>query len=346
MTLWESVRRHNFLIKLRSREYWPFGIIHFPAILYWLWLSFRSRSPVFFTASNPGIPMGGMFGESKFDVLSMIPPHLVPVTIRMQHGFSVSAVEAQMKANGLRLPVIFKPDIGERGYMVRQIDNSDQMEAYLREVRCDFLIQERVALPLEYGVFFMKIPGQEAGRVISLVAKEMLSVTGDGRSTLRELILRKDRAKLQWKKLRVDYRDRLNEVIPSGETTQLVAIGNHALGTRFINANHLITDGLSKTFDTISKNISGFYFGRYDLRCATTGDLHAGNVKVMELNGCGAEPGHIYDSSLSLWAAIKAPVVYWHYIFMIAQANNARGVRYLSFREALAHYRKFRTAMR
>ena len=346
MSLWERITRHNLLIRLRSWEYWPFGIIQFPAMMYWLWLSIRARSLVFFTASNPGIPMGGMFGESKHDVLKKIPSRYVPTTILMKPPFTVSEVHARIRSAGLTLPVIFKPDLGERGYMVRRIDRVEDISAYLADMHSCFIVQEWVDFPLEYGVFFMKHPGDGKGQVISVVAKEMLSVTGDGKSCLQTLILRKDRAKLQWRKLRRIYRDRLNDVIPKGDKLELVSIGNHAQGTRFIDASHLINARLSETFDTISRHIPGFYFGRFDLRCASVEDLYAGNVKIMELNGCGAEPGHIYDSDFSFWKALKIPVLYWDHIYKIARANKEKGTNYLSLREAFAHYRKFKSAVK
>jgi hypothetical protein len=340
MTIWEKVTRCNFLIRLRKWEYWPFGIIQFPAIMYWLWLSCRARSLVFFSASNPGIPMGGMLGESKYLVLRSIPQQYVPITLLIEPPVTISAVCDRMTASGLKLPVVCKPDLGERGYMVKKIGTVEEMDFYLRNINVRFLIQEWVSLPMEYGVFFMKLPDEAKGEVISLVAKEMLSVTGDGKATLQELILRKDRAKLQWQKLRITYGERLNAVIPAGQKMELVSIGNHAQGARFINANHLINQRLSESFDGISRNIPGFYFGRFDVRCSSLQDLHEGNVKIMELNGCGAEPGHIYDENFPFWEALRVPVIYWNYIFRISRANREKGVDYISFREALAHYRK------
>ncbi|MGC3942925.1 MAG: hypothetical protein QM762_00040 [Chryseolinea sp.] len=69
----DQVIRSNFFIKLKSWEYWPFGIVQFPLFIYFAWLSLRARSIVFFSASNPGITMGGMFGESKYDVIRKVP---------------------------------------------------------------------------------------------------------------------------------------------------------------------------------------------------------------------------------------------------------------------------------
>ena len=69
----KDVARSNFFIRLKNWEYWPFGVIQFPVIVYYFWLSARARSFFFFSASNPGIVMGGMFGESKYEVLKKVP---------------------------------------------------------------------------------------------------------------------------------------------------------------------------------------------------------------------------------------------------------------------------------
>ena len=346
MSFWERIARCNFLIRLRSWEYWPFGIIQFPAMMYWLLLSLRARSLVFFSASNPGIPMGGMFGESKYDVLRKIPCRWIPRTLLVPFPASLVDVQTALAEAGMPLPLIFKPDIGERGYLVQRIDNERDIISYLLRIKGAFMAQELVELPLEFGVFYMRMPEESRGSVTSVVAKEMLSVTGDGIATLQELIWRKDRAKLQWQKLKVVFHDRLLQVLPRGEKLDLVTIGNHAMGTMFINANQLINDRLSRTFDHISSQIGGFYFGRFDLRCASVEDLYDGKVKIMELNGCGAEPGHIYDPGFSLWQAIKVQVGHWHSIFRVSRANKNLGFRYISYREALDHYRKFKAVVK
>jgi hypothetical protein len=176
--------------------------------------------------------------------------------------------------------------------------------------------------------------------------KEMLAVTGDGNSSLQELILEKDRAKLQWRTLRKVYHCRLNEVLPIGEKLQLVHIGNHCLGTKFLDASHLINSEISSTFDLISKQIEGFYFGRFDIRCASADDLNSGKFSVMELNGCGAEPGHIYHPGYSLRQAVAELIRHWKNIFLIARENARRGKSYTSFTEALSYYRKFKAALK
>lgn len=342
MGLVQKIWRSNFFIKLRSWEYWPFGIIQFPLFFYWLFLSLRARSFTFFSASNPGIPMGGMFGESKMDILRKIPSQVTPRAVFIRKPCTENDVLQKITAAGLSFPVIFKPDLGEKGWMVKRINNEEDLKSYLKNVQTDFIAQELVDLPLEFGIFFRQYPSEESGKVISIVAKEMLSVTGDGVSTLRQLILKKDRAKLQIKNLSVSFRHMLDEILPVGKNLELVSIGNHFRGTKFLDGSHLINDTLSCVFDGISKQIEGFYFGRFDIRVASLEDLYQGKVKILELNGCGAEPAHIYDPSYTIPKALKVLFSHWHDIYRISTENHARGVDYITLKEGIKLYRKFK----
>lgn len=336
------ISRSTFFIKLIHWEYWPFGVIQFPVFFYWLWCALRTRSFFFFSASNPSILMGGMLGESKFDVLSLVPQAVRPVTALVNLPATREQVIKIMHDNGLTLPVIFKPDLGERGWMVRKISTEQEIERYLSETRIDFLIQEFVNLPLEFGVFYVRYPNEPTGRVNSITMKEFLFVVGDGDRTLEQLILANDRAKLQWPVLQKTYAHALGEVLEKGKKLELVSIGNHCLGTKFLNGNHLITPQLSASFDRISREIRDFYFGRFDLRCASPADLEQGKVKIMELNGCGAEPAHIYHPGSSLLKAMRTLLMHWQDMYRISKLNHARGVSYIPFREGYSILKKFR----
>ncbi|MFM8738943.1 MAG: hypothetical protein ACKOC0_01925, partial [Cytophagales bacterium] len=162
--------------------------------------------------------------------------------------------------------------------------------------------------------------------------------------TLQQLIMANDRTMLQWKILQEKYQPHLATILPAGENLELVSIGNHCLGTTFINANHLITPRLCASFDSISKQIKGFYFGRFDLRCATLQDLENGNVKIVELNGCGAEPAHIYHPHASLWAGLRDLIYHWQNMYIVSKQNHQRGVPYLSFAEGKKIYKTFKAA--
>jgi len=345
MNFFDRIWRSNFSIKLRHWEYWPFGILQFPVFFYYFWLSFRARSFFFFSASNPGIEMGGLLGESKFNILNKIPSSYTAKTIFIP-GLSTSEyVFTKMKKAGLNYPVIFKPDLGERGYRVKRIYSGEQANEYINSFRFDFLVQELIDLPLEFGVFYKCIPGQEKGHIFSVVGKEMLCVTGDGQSTLQELILKNDRAKLQWESLRKHHTENLFKVVDNQKEVVLNSIGNHCLGTKFLNNNELINDNLDEVFTVISKQIKGFYYGRFDLRCASLDDLYKGKVKIMELNGCGAEPAHIYHPGYSFWKAMGEMLGHWKNIFIVARENKKRGVDFLTLPEVRIYYKKFKEAV-
>ena len=286
--------------------------------------------------------MGGMLGESKSQVLDLVPDDVKPKTILIRLPSSKEKVLHLMRENTLTFPLIFKPDLGERGWMVKRIFNEEDIDYYLTTIRIDFIIQELVDLPLEFGVFYVRLPEEEKGKVNSITAKDFLNVIGDGSKTLQELILEKDRAKLQWRNLRITYKKELQNIIAKNKKKELVSIGNHCLGTTFLNGNHLITPQLNESFDKISKKIPGFYFGRFDLRCASLEDLENGKVKIVELNGCGAEPAHIYHPGSSLLQAIKVLLTHWKNLYEISLQNHKRGIPYITFNEGKTIYRKFK----
>ena len=161
--------------------------------------------------------MGGMFGESKYDVLKKVPSRYTAITTFIKTPCKKNDVINKMEHQGLKLPVIFKPDLGERGFMVQRINTESDIENYLSRMKYSFVIQELIDLPLEFGVFYLRYPSQQKGKVTSVVMKEMLSVTGDGVSTLAMLIQGKDRAKLQWETLKKTYSSQLNEIVPKGK---------------------------------------------------------------------------------------------------------------------------------
>lgn len=338
MTLFERIYRSDFSIKLRHWEYWPFGILQAPFFFYWLWLSLKARSLFFFSASNPSIYTGGMLGESKKAALDLVPDLFKPKSILVKLPVTVDKVLADINKSGLTFPVIFKPDIGERGWLVRKIHNETEIAEYLSVVPTDFIVQEFLDLPLEFGVFYVRKPSEENGKVISITSKEMLTVVGNGVDTLAVLVYKNDRAKLQTERLAKIFALRWQTVIPKGEQVSLNTIGNHCLGTKFMNGSSLITDKLNASFDKLSKQVQGFYFGRYDLRCATLEDLENGSVKIMELNGCGAEPAHIYQPGFSLWQALVVLYRHWKVMYEISAENHKQGVPYISFAEARETY--------
>lgn len=96
----------------------------------------------------------------------------------------------------------------------------------------------------------------------------------------------------------------------------------------------MIDEQMNTTFDTISKQIEGFYFGRFDLRCTSIEDLKQGNnIAILELNGAGAEPAHIYQPGYSFFKAQKVLAQHYKMIFDAASYNKETGVKYMTHAE-------------
>ncbi len=329
--------------KTTRYEFWPFDLFYFPVKIYYAFLALKSRSFFFFTASNPSIDFGGMLGERKSDIFELIPAQYLPKTKLFSPGVSAEEVERFLQSARLDYPIIAKPNIGERGWMVRKLMNREELKLYLAEIKVEFLVQQWVDLPVELGVFYIKIPGSERGTVTSIVHKGFLSVVGDGSSSVRQLLKADVRAALQ-----VDFEDPsiqpLLENVPlAGEEIEVEAIGNHCRGTTFLNANEWIDEGLNNAFNRIAGEIQEFYFGRFDLRCQSIQELkQCENFKILELNGAGSEPGHIYQPGYSIWQAYKD--VCWHLRMLqkVSATNKLRGHEYWPFKKGWQKLKEIR----
>jgi len=318
-------------------------VVYAPVIFYYAWLALKARSLWFFSAANPSIETGGMLGEAKYPLIRMIPEEYRPKSFLIRPGTALPEICTLLAANNIVYPVIAKPDVGERGFLVAKIADDAAMQRYIDVNKVDYIIQEYVDLPLEMGILYYRFPHEESGHIASVVIKEFLTVKGDGKSTLRELIGRSPRAILQWEKFRKRFGARLDEILPEGELLELEAIGNHAQGTKFLNGNHLADERMIRVCDEITRGMPDVYYCRYDLRTSNVEDLKQGkNIRILEVNGVGADPAHIYDPDYSIFKAWGDFFRLWKVIYTIAKANHKRGVPYMTTRETRERWKKIK----
>jgi len=296
----------------------------------------KARNILFFTASNPGIENAGFLYESKHKIYQDIPEQWLPATFFVQPAEAKECIAKLLAQQQITYPFIAKPDRGERGWMVEKIDNPDQLEQYLGQIKVPFLVQEYIDMPIEMSIFWYRYPNETHGRVTSVVLKDLLTVTGNGQDTLEALIVANERAFLQYQHLKLRWATLWHQTIPDGQKLLLIPIGNHSRGTAFLNRENLINDRLHQVFNNISNQIDGFYYGRYDIRCSSIEDLYAGkNIKILELNGCGAEPSHIYHPGYSIWKAYHTLFTHYRAMYKICIQNHKKGVPYMTFKEGL-----------
>lgn len=329
-----------FFIKLFNWEYWPSWAFYLPLTPYLIFQMIRFKHPFFFTIANFGLELGGSGLESKFGTLKKIPARFRPNSILVRAHTTPDKLLMLLRESGLTFPLIAKPDIGFRGFLVKKIDSFDELVPYLRKYPTDFILQEFIERLSEFGVFYFRHPNEAEGKVISLTLKEFLTVTGDGNATVRELILKNSRARLQYERIQKDYRQLLDHIPARDIKVPLGVIGNHSKGTTFINGKNLITPALSKTFDQISKEIEGFYYGRFDIKSDSLSDLEQGKYfKILELNGVCSEPTHIYDATkMNYFQALTEMLKYWKIICRISSQNKKSGIPFCNTAEFLKAY--------
>ena len=341
---WSNWRRSSWWIRWSRWEYWPMQLVNIPVGFIWLYYAIRARHPFFFSNTNPVIENGGFLGESKENIFRHMPDEFLPKTILVPaSALTPEKVLEHAAGLGITYPFILKPNIGERGFRVERIDDQTALENYLNQKPyVDVLLQEYVDYPVELSVMYHRSPHAHAGQVTSVCIKEMLSVTGDGRRTLRELILDYPRAKLQWEVMEKRWQDSLTFVLPDGEKKTLMPIGNHCRGAMFLNGNDLIDEQLCATFDRVSQASQGIFYGRFDLRCENIESLKAGrNFKILEYNGVSAEPAHIYHPGYSLWQAYRDIAYHWKIIYKISRQQKQQGVHPMPVREGWHQVRKY-----
>ncbi|GAO44396.1 hypothetical protein [Flavihumibacter petaseus] len=329
-----------FFIRLLHWEYWSFNTVYGPILPIYLLIGARARSFFFFSAANPGIRNGGFLMESKKEIYDLMPACAYPQTAFFTAGSLPDQVIRSVREKGLTYPLIAKPDVGARGRGVRKIGNDAELSLYCRECPLDFLVQEFISHPLEAGIFYCRLPGEEKGRITGIVTKEFMTVTGDGQSTLRELVLREDRYILQLPDLEKLYGDRLNDILPAGGKKELVPFGNHARGSKFMDDSHLADDALLNVVDQLCQQIPGFRYGRLDIRFVSWELLKQGKqYSVIELNGSGSEPTHIYDPRHSIFFAWKEIIRHWWLLSRVARDEHRKGIPYLTVKEGLQLFR-------
>jgi hypothetical protein len=323
--------------KLFKWEFWPSWLFYLPIYALYLWYSLRARTLMFFSASNPGMYMGGFVDYSKYDVLKKIPQNVVPITFLIEENDQqLKTVKSYLDKKEIDFPFILKPDRGERGFAVEKIENEAELEKYLKKFRTRLVMQEYAPEKLEFGVLYYRMPDDEKGNISSVVQKVLPHVVGDGLSNLDTLLKNTERTSYYYAELSKAYASRLHEVPEKDQELILSEIGNHCRGATFYNCNHLINERLIETFDKLSKEIDGFYFGRYDIKTDSEEDLYNGIFKIVELNGANSEPAHIYDPNMPLFKAYRYMFRHWKTIFRISVKNHKKGVPYMSMKEGIS----------
>lgn len=317
----------------------PKWLICVPLVLQWIWLSIRHGGLTLPSSANPAITSGGLVGETKLEYFRSMGPLALAATA--QHIAAPPALRASMDdvrqalaSEGIAFPLVAKPDLGMCGFGVRRIDTAQALAAYFTAFPQDqtVVLQEYLAEEGEAGVFYARHPHEARGRIIGLALRYFPQVTGDGRSTIGQLVAadaRTSRIRLAGHELSIDG----TRVPAQGETVRLATIGSTRVGGLYRDGAACITPALDAAIDAIARDMEQFHFGRFDLRFADLQALReARGLRIMEVNGAGSEAIQAWDPELSLMQAFRMIFAKQRTLFGIAAANRRLGCRPIGLR--------------
>jgi hypothetical protein len=335
----EGIKR---MVSLAERM--PNALFYFPVGLRWMFLSVKYRSLTLPTVSNPNIETGGYWGESKSDVMHQVGEdqqkwvaEFVSLVRSEDAQSDYDAALALMEAKGLGFPIVVKPDVGWQGYGVRLIEESPALLQYISAFpEGEKLVLQRPILhDGEAGVFYVRIPGEKTGRILSLTLRYFPYVYGDGTSTLQELIQNNPRSRLRsgfylgGKSEHMAFEKEYLEMIPAkDELVRLSFIGSIRVGGLYRDASSLITPEMIKRFDEIAQSMPEFYFGRFDIRFESTDLLQTGEgFSIIEINGAGSEAINAWDPEVPILQLYRELFKTQSLLFKVSAINRKRGFK-------------------
>ena len=338
VTLLLSWRGRRMLLarfyRMTRWEYWPPALVFPPVVLDLLRTAIVHRTPLVFSACNRGIPFGGLFGESKGDILDLLPDasrqgvfvaayqrllRATPIDERMAH------VRIFLASGATPGRCVLKPDQAERGTGVVVVKDEAAARAWLEACPYDAIVQEFIAGE-EFGVAWCRNPETGRGEIHSIAHKVLPALRGDGRHTLEELILIDERT-LPMARLHLQAQAHRLAAIPAeGERVSLGDLGTHARGATFLDARELASPALHESFDQFLVKVEGIDFGRFDVRVSSTAALQAGTgIAVLEFNGVTGEAAHVYQPGYPWHRGVRDMIAHLRRASRIGAHNRRAG---------------------
>ncbi|QNL21672.1 D-alanine--D-alanine ligase [Hyphobacterium sp. CCMP332] len=323
-------------------EFWPAWLFYIPVYIYASWLVLKARNTTFFSLSNPVMKWGGLFAYSKFKILDALPEHRIPLQLLISPTTSPAEALAMLHKKGIAFPLILKPDKGERGKQVAFIENESAFYEYSLWGKVEVIVQEFINWPLEIGVLWIRDMSHNIGFISSLMERSLLTITGNGLDSVEKLLHKNNRYRPYIKKIKERYPQKSDYIPKNGEQFLIEPIGNHSRGTIFLNAMDKIDVHLVDVMNQLLIPVTGFNYGRLDIRTKSWEELKAGrNFKVLEINGANSEPAHIYNPNSSILKAYKTLFQHWKYMHRIAVYNRKKGLVSENFSELFRAFRSY-----
>lgn len=338
-------------LRLTRWEYWPPLFVFPPVVLDLIRQAIVHRTPAVFTACNRGIPYGGLFGESKGEILDLLGGECepraradaeapgvrvaawrrLPLTTPLEERLAV--VRRFLACDGR---CVLKPDQGERGAGVVVVAGEAEARRWLAACPYDAMVQQFVAGE-EFGVAWSRDPRTGRGEIHSIAHKVLPTVVGDGARELGELILADERAVAMARFHLRQQAWRATWVPAAGEVVSLGDLGTHARGATFYDARALGSEPLRLAFERLLQDVPGIDFGRFDVRAPSAAALQQGRgIQVLEFNGVTGEAAHVYQPGYPWRHGVRDMIAHLRRAAAIGAHNRRAGHRPATVRQLLS----------
>lgn len=304
----------------KHHEFWPSRVFELPFYVYLGWQCLRyGISPKNLAKANYALDHGEIGLGSKFDTQRKFDAEQFPVTSYLAANLTKEQRLEQVKgfATEQGYPIILKPDIGITGKGLVKLDSDERLATQLDKLEGGYLLQSFCQMPLEFGVFYCRIDGHS--QITGINQKHFPCVTGDGRKTVLQLAHAHPRYTEHWHAF-LQYVD-TSRVPQADEEVLLSFIGSHTLGCLFTDDSYLLTDELHTAVCEFVGPVSGYNFGRLDLRTDNVAGLQKGEFTVIEVNGISSLPTHMFDPKYTLLQAYNIFFEHARYLVCAAKDN-------------------------
>ncbi len=322
-----------------------------PMVAQWLWLGAHHGSMTLPSSVNPQITTGGMVGDGKleyFNSMGAVARAATADFIAVTTDGDPARFWPHMQAAKLAFPVVAKPDLGWCGYGVRLLASWQEFEDYFRTYPANetFLLQRYIPDEGEAGIFYVCEPGEAKGRLIGLLLRQFPKVTGDGVSSIRELIAADIRLRRLTDNALHECRFDPDYIPLQDESVRLALIGSTRVGGAYFDGTRFITPRLIERVNEIAKNMSAFHVGRFDVRFKTVEALGSGDFTIMEVNGAGSEAVHAWDPKYTIREVYRIVFAKQRLLFAIGAACRKAGHRPCGSAELIRNFLRQQGLMR
>jgi len=320
-------------------EYSPEWVIHLPTSVMYTWFSLRSLTPLFFTNVSHDYRDSNITNSGKSEVYRHLEPSNYPKTVLVSAEASTAIDHSQLPA----YPLIAKPNIGKRGFSAALLKDQADLFIYVNDSRVDFLLQAYIDYPNECGIFYIRHPNQSTGKITSIGLKTLLSITGDGTSSMIELLHQRGLHEQSGSALR--HYNLEKTILDDDEVVVIEPIGSHNRGTVVRSGDHLINDQLLQSIES-SLGQFELYYGRLDIKYKTWDQLLQGDFKIIEINTITSEPLSIYDAKVGL--VDKYKMIYRHLrdLYSISAYLKSQGRQRLSLSSFYKYIKDYQAHMK